>query len=80
MSRPIAAHRRGTLLALPIAALVALALGLPATGQASSGKCANAGKSADEITASKPLADLDPVWGHGMLNSDFFVQMICSAL
>jgi hypothetical protein len=39
-----------------------------------------AGKSADEIAASKPLADLDPVWGHGMLSSDLFVQMIYSAL
>ena len=34
----------------------------------------------DEIAASKPLADLDPVWGHGMLSSDMFVQMIYSAL
>lgn len=39
-----------------------------------------AGKSADEIAAGKPLADLDPVWGHGMLSSDIFVQMIYSAL
>ena len=38
------------------------------------------GKSADEIAASKPLADLDPVWGHGMLSSDLFVQMVYSAL
>jgi cyclase len=30
-------------------------------------KLKSAGKSADEIAASKPLADLDPVWGHGML-------------
>jgi glyoxylase-like metal-dependent hydrolase (beta-lactamase superfamily II) len=42
-------------------------------------KLKTAGKSADEIAASKPLADLDPVWGH-MLSSDFFVQMIYSAL
>src|SRR6516225_5569913 len=33
------------------------------------------GKSAGEIAANKPLADLDPVWGH-MLSSDIFVQMI----
>jgi cyclase len=39
-----------------------------------------AGKSAGEIAASKPLADLDPVWGHGMLSSDLFVQMVYSAL
>ena len=38
-----------------------------------------AGKSADEIVASKPLADLDAVWV-GMLSSDIFVQMIYSAL
>ena len=43
-------------------------------------KLKTAGKSTDEIAASKPLADLDPVWGHGMLSSDLFVQMICSAL
>ena len=43
-------------------------------------KLKTAGKSADEIAASKPLADLDPVWGHGMLSSDMFVQMIYSAL
>ena len=43
-------------------------------------KLKTAGKSAGEIAASKPLADLDPVWGHGMLSSDLFVQMIYSAL
>jgi hypothetical protein len=43
-------------------------------------KLKTAGKSTDEIVASKPLADLDPVWGHGMLPSDLFVQMVCSAL
>jgi glyoxylase-like metal-dependent hydrolase (beta-lactamase superfamily II) len=42
-------------------------------------KLKTAGKSADEIAASKPLADLDPVWGH-MLSSDIFVRMIYSAL
>ena len=42
-------------------------------------KLKTAGKSADEVAASKPLADLDPVWGH-MLSSDIFVQMIYSAL
>ena len=43
-------------------------------------KLKTAGKSADETAASKPLADLDPVWGHGMLSSDLFVQMVYSAL
>jgi hypothetical protein len=26
------------------------------------------------------LADLDPVWGHGMLSSEIFERMIYSAL
>ena len=43
-------------------------------------KLKTAGRSIDEIKGSKPLADLDPVWGHGMLSSDLFVQMIYSAL
>jgi len=42
-------------------------------------KLENAGNSAEETAASKPLADLDAVWG-GMLSSDIFVQMIYSAL
>jgi cyclase len=42
-------------------------------------KLKSAGESADEIAASKPLADLDPVWGH-ILSSDIFVQMIYSTL
>jgi glyoxylase-like metal-dependent hydrolase (beta-lactamase superfamily II) len=42
-------------------------------------KLKTAGKSPEEIAASKPLADFDPVWGH-MLSSDMFVQMIYSAL
>jgi cyclase len=39
-----------------------------------------AGKSADEVVASKPLSDLDAVWGHGMLNPDMFVRMVYGAL
>ena len=42
-------------------------------------KLKTAGKSAEKIAASKPLADLDPVWGQ-MLSSDIFVQMIYSSL
>ena len=38
------------------------------------------GKSIDETAAVKPLADLDSIWGHGMLNSDLFVRMVYSAL
>jgi cyclase len=41
-------------------------------------KLKKAGKSAEETVASKPLADLDTVWG--MLSTDIFVQMIYSAL
>jgi glyoxylase-like metal-dependent hydrolase (beta-lactamase superfamily II) len=39
-----------------------------------------AGKSAQEAVAEKPLADLDPVWGHGLLNTDLFVQVAYLAL
>jgi cyclase len=42
-------------------------------------KLKTAGKSADEVAASKPLADLDQVWGR-MLSSDVFVHMIYSSL
>lgn len=43
-------------------------------------KLKSAGKSAQEATAEKPLADLDTVWGKGMLNSDLFVQVVYLAL
>jgi len=43
-------------------------------------KLKSAGKSADEAVAEKPFADLDPVWGKGMLNSDQFVQVAYLAL
>jgi cyclase len=39
----------------------------------------DAGKSAEEVVASKPMADLDATWGH-MLPADIFVQMIYSSL
>ena len=42
-------------------------------------KLKTAGKSADEIVASKPLADLEPELG-GMLGGDVFVRMIYSSL
>src|SRR5260221_3244978 len=38
-------------------------------------KLKTAGKSTDEIAASRPLADFDPVWGHCMLSSDLFMRM-----
>jgi cyclase len=34
-----------------------------------------AGKTAEEAVAAKPLADLEPVWGKGLFNSDVFVQI-----
>jgi glyoxylase-like metal-dependent hydrolase (beta-lactamase superfamily II) len=36
----------------------------------------SAGKSALEAVAEKPFADLDPVWGKGIINSDQWVQII----
>src|SRR5437879_3620538 len=38
------------------------------------------GKSASEIAASKPFADLDATWGKGFFNGDVFAQVVYSAL
>jgi glyoxylase-like metal-dependent hydrolase (beta-lactamase superfamily II) len=38
-------------------------------------KLKSAGKSAQEAVAEKPFADLDPVWGKGIINGDQFVQI-----
>jgi cyclase len=35
-----------------------------------------AGKAAQEAVAEKPFADLDPIWGNGIINSDQFVQVV----
>ncbi|HLZ12623.1 MAG TPA: MBL fold metallo-hydrolase [Candidatus Acidoferrum sp.] len=43
-------------------------------------KLKTAGKSAGEIAASKPFADLEDTWGKGFFNGDVFVQMVYSAL
>ena len=43
-------------------------------------KLKTAGKSADEIAASQPFADLDATWGKGFFNGDFFVRIVYSAL
>lgn len=43
-------------------------------------KLKTAGKSADEIAASKPFADLDATWGKGFFNGDVFAQVVYSAL
>ncbi|MCU1338111.1 MAG: hypothetical protein JWO19_3692, partial [Bryobacterales bacterium] len=39
-------------------------------------KLKSAGKSAQEAVAEKPFADLDAVWGKGIINSDQFVQIV----
>jgi cyclase len=36
----------------------------------------SAGKSAQEAVAEKPFADLDPVWGKGIINGDQWVQIV----
>jgi cyclase len=43
-------------------------------------KLKTAGKSADEIAASKPFANLDATWGKGFFNGDVFVQVVYSTL
>jgi glyoxylase-like metal-dependent hydrolase (beta-lactamase superfamily II) len=39
-------------------------------------KLKSAGKSAQEAVAEKPFADLDPVWGKGIVNGDQWVQIV----
>jgi hypothetical protein len=39
-------------------------------------KLKSAGKSAQEAVAEKPFADLDPVWGKGVVNGDQWVQIV----
>ena len=36
----------------------------------------SAGKSAQEAVAEKPFADLDPVWGNGIINSEQWIQIV----
>jgi cyclase len=38
------------------------------------------GKSVDEASAAKPLADLDADWGKGMFNGEVFVKVVYAAL
>ena len=40
------------------------------------GKQIAAKKTADEIKAAKPLADLDPKWGQGFVNADFVIDVV----
>ena len=39
-------------------------------------KMKSAGKSAQEAVAEKPFADLDDVWGKGIINGDQFLQLV----
>jgi glyoxylase-like metal-dependent hydrolase (beta-lactamase superfamily II) len=39
-------------------------------------KLKSAGKSAQEAVAEKPFADLDAIWGKGIINGDQFVQVV----
>jgi len=39
-------------------------------------KLKSAGKSAQEAVAEKPFADLDPVWGKGIINSEQWIQIV----
>src|SRR5246127_4639044 len=43
-------------------------------------KFKSAGKSTQEAVAEKPFADLEPVWGNGIINGDQFVQVLYLAL
>jgi hypothetical protein len=36
----------------------------------------SAGKSAQEAVAEKPFADLDLVWGNGIINGEQWVQIV----
>jgi cyclase len=36
----------------------------------------SAGKAAQEAVAEKPFADLDPIWGVGIINSEQWVQIV----
>jgi cyclase len=43
-------------------------------------KLKSSGKTLEEAVAAKPLSDLDPVWGKGVLNSDAFVHVVYTTL
>ena len=36
----------------------------------------SAGRSALEAVAERPFADLEPVWGKGIINGDQFIQVV----
>ena len=39
-----------------------------------------AGKSLQDVVTAKPTADLDAIWGKGMVNGDFFATLVYSTL
>ena len=39
-------------------------------------KLKSAGKSAQEAVAERPFADLEDLWGKGIINGDQFVQVV----
>lgn len=39
-----------------------------------------AGKSAQETVKETPFADLEPVWGKGIINGDQFMQVVYLSL
>ncbi len=50
------------------------------TARARVQKLKSSGKSLEEAVAAKPFADLDPVWGNGVLSSDSFVHVVYTTL
>lgn len=50
------------------------------TARARVQKLKASGKSLEQAVAAKPLNDLDPVWGKGVLNSDAFVHVVYTTL
>jgi cyclase len=50
------------------------------TARARVQKLKTSGKTLEESVAAKPLTDLDPVWGKGVLSSDAFVHVVYTTL
>ena len=50
------------------------------TARARVQKLKSDGKSLEQAVAAKPLSDLDPIWGKGVLNSDAFVHVVYTTL
>jgi len=50
------------------------------TAQGRVQKLKSSGKTLEEAVTAKPLSDLDPIWGNGVLNGDAFVHVIYTTL